>query len=204
MRLGARQQQLAAVAILVCALLLVFILLIHPLFSLFIQQGATLDRLENQLSHYRHLSDDLEQTELTLQRLQRENPSAELYLPETRPSLSSAWLQQHLNQLVSHSGGQLVSIQNVELKTMTPLPGIAIRVHLRGEIGQLVPLFHALESGRPMLFINDLVISASHRRRNIRVIRNLPINRRRDPSYQNIPSLDIRFNLLGYSQKRVP
>ncbi|GAA3550333.1 type II secretion system protein GspM [Zobellella aerophila] len=203
MRLSTRQQQLAAVAILTSVLLL-FGLLLHPLLNLFMQQGATLSRLESQLARYQKLSDNLEQTEQTLQRLKKENPSADFYLPETRPSLASAWLQQHLNQLVSHSGGQLLSIQNTQANTTSPLSSIALKVHLRGEMGQLVQLFHALESGRPMLFINDLVISASPGRRNIRISRHLPPNRGQDPRYQQLPSLDIRFDLLGYGQREAP
>lgn len=203
MTLGARQQQMAALAILAGTLLLVFSLLIHPLLSLFMQQGATLSRLENQQARYQQLADDLEQTEQALRKLKNENPSADLYLPENRPPLASAWLQQHLNQLVSRSGGQLVSIQTVPPNTATPLPGIALKVHLRGEVEQLVHLLHALESGRPMLFINNLVISANTARSNIRNRNLLLRSRRQAPGLQQ-PSLDIRFDLLGYSQRETP
>ncbi|WP_375056546.1 type II secretion system protein GspM [Zobellella sp. DQSA1] len=200
MNLSARQQQAAALGLLLVVVMLAFSLAIGPLFGLFLRQGATIGQLEDQLNRYQRLSAELEQTERALQRLRADTPDTGLYLPERRPALASAWLQQHLNRLVSRSGGQLVSIQNAPLATEGPLPGVVLRVHLRGELDQLVPLLHALESGQPALFIQGLVITANPRRPAIQVNRNIVI-RRQDPRLRQIPSLDVRFDLIGYAQR---
>jgi general secretion pathway protein M len=200
MNLNARQQQAAALVLLVLVLVLAFSLVINPLLGLFLQQGATIAQLEDQLNRYQRLSAELEQTEQALQQLRADTPDTGLYLPERRPALASAWLQQHLNRLVSNSGGQLVSVQNAPLGSEAPLPGVMLRVHLRGELDQLVPLLHALESGRPALFIQGLVITANPRRPAVQINRNIVI-RRQDPRLRQIPSLDVRFDLIGYTQR---
>lgn len=203
MNLSARQQQLAALGILVLVLVLAFGLVINPLLRLFWQQGTTLTQLEDQLGRYQRLSAELEQTEQALQQLRAETPDTGLYLPERRPALASAWLQQHLNRLVGRGGGQLVSIQNAPLDAEGPLSGVMLRVHLRGELDQLVPLLHALESGQPALFIRSLVITANPRRPAVQINRNQVV-RRQDPRRQQIPSLDVRFDLIGYTQRETP
>ncbi|GAA3698451.1 hypothetical protein GCM10022421_00890 [Oceanisphaera sediminis] len=198
--LGQRQQQAIALGLLITALLLIFSLIISPLLGLFLQQGAAIHQLEDRLHRYQQLSAELEQTEQSLQQLRSATPDTGLYLPERRPSLASAWLQQHLNRLVSLSGGQLVSIQNAQPGTEGPLQGVVLRVHLRSEIDQLVPLIHAIESGDQALFMRDLVITANPRRAITRNNRNRVIRRQRVNARQ-IPSLDIRFDLLGYTQR---
>ncbi|MBL1379324.1 type II secretion system protein GspM [Zobellella iuensis] len=200
MNLSARQQQAVALGLLLVVVMLAFSLVIGPLLGLFLQQGATIGQLENQLNRYQRLSAELEQTEQALHRLRADAPDTGLYLPERRPALASAWLQQHLNRLVSRSGGQLVSVQNAPLSAEGPLPAVVLRVHLRGELDQLVPLLHALESGRPALFIQSLVITANPRRSAIQMNRNIVI-RRQDPRLRQLPSLDVRFDLIGYAQR---
>ncbi|WP_417615058.1 type II secretion system protein GspM [Oceanisphaera sp.] len=196
--LSQRQQQAAALGLLIVVLLLVISLFIIPLFGLFWQQSTVIRQLEDRLDRYQQLSSELEQIEQSLQQLRATTPDNGLYLPERRPALASAWLQQHLNQLVSHSGGQLVSIQNAQPTLDSPLQGIMLRVHLRSEIDQLVPLLHAIESRQPVLFIQDLVITANTRRS--RIIRNRG-SRRQSSRVRRNPSLDIRFDLVGYTQK---
>ncbi|WP_107852368.1 type II secretion system protein GspM [Oceanimonas marisflavi] len=202
MNLDARQQKWLALALLALVLLLVFSLIISPLFSLFWRQGERLAQLEDQLTRYQRLAGELEQTEQQLQQLRASTPDDNLYLPEQRPTLAQAWLQQHLNRRVAQSGGQLVSIQNAPLGTDAPLPEIMLRVHLRSELNELVPLIHELESGTPALFIEDLVITASPRRARVR--NNRVVARRQGARAREIPSLDVRFNLLGYTRQEAP
>ncbi|MFP2769849.1 type II secretion system protein GspM [Oceanisphaera sp. KMM 10153] len=198
--LSQRQQQTAALGLLIAALLMIFNLLVQPLLGLFLQQGAAIRQLEDRLHRYQRLSAELEQTEQSLQQLHDATPYTGLYLPERRPSLASAWLQQHLNRQVSRSGGQLVSIQNAQPNLDGPLQGVMLRVHLRSEINQLVPLIHSLESGQPALFMQGLVITANPRRAIARSNHNRVIRRQRANTRQ-IPSLDVRFDLVGYTQR---
>ncbi|MCC4264510.1 type II secretion system protein M [Oceanimonas baumannii] len=202
MNLDAKQQKWLALALLGLVVLLVFSLIISPLFSLFWRQGERLEQLEGQLERYQRLAGELEQTEQQLQQLSAETPDDNLYLPEQRPALAQAWLQQHLNRQVAQSGGQLVSIQNAPASSDGPLPEVMLRVHLRSELNELVPLIHAIESGMPALFIEDLVITASPRRARAR--NNRVVARRQSARVREIPSLDVRFNLLGYTKQEAP
>lgn len=199
MTLSPQQQKLAALLLLLLALMVLYTLIVHPVLSLFIRQGQAISQLEDRLSRYHRLADSLEEMEQELRTLQQQNPSADLYLPEARPTLASAWLQQHLNRKISSSGGQLISVQNNPLNTETPLPGISLDVHLRCETDALIALLHSLESQRPILFVKDLIISTSNR--GSRVV----VNRTRQSSTQQAaPSLDVRFTLLGYTTGETP
>ncbi|OYD22731.1 type II secretion system protein GspM [Oceanimonas baumannii] len=202
MNLDTKQQKWLALALLGLVVVLVFSLIISPLFSLFWRQGDRLEQLEGQLERYQRLAGELEQTEQQLQQLSAETPDDNLYLPEQRPALAQAWLQQHLNRQVAQSGGQLVSIQNAPASSDGPLPEVMLRVHLRSELNELVPLIHAIESGMPALFIEDLVITASPRR--VRARNNQVVARRQSARVREIPSLDVRFNLLGYTKQEAP
>lgn len=202
MNLDTKQQKWLALALLGLVVVLVFSLIISPLFSLFWRQGERLEQLEGQLERYQRLAGELEQTEQQLQQLSAETPDDNLYLPEQRPALAQAWLQQHLNRQVAQSGGQLVSIQNAPASSDGPLPEVMLRVHLRSELNELVPLIHAIESGMPALFIEDLVITASPRRARAR--NNRVVARRQSARVREIPSLDVRFNLLGYTKQEAP
>ncbi|WMC10517.1 type II secretion system protein GspM [Oceanimonas pelagia] len=202
MNLDARQQKWLALALLALVLVLVFSLIISPLFSLFWRQGERLEQLESQLARYQRLAGELEQTEQQLQQLRAATPNDNLHLPEQRPALAQAWLQQYLNRRVAQSGGQLVSIQNAPAGSEGPLPEVMLRVHLRSELSELVPLIHAIESGTPALFIEDLVITASPRRARVR--NNRVVARRQNAQVRDIPSLDVRFNLLGYTRQEAP
>ncbi|MGP7735254.1 type II secretion system protein GspM [Oceanimonas smirnovii] len=202
MNLSARQQKLAAMGLLGLVILLIFSLFISPLFSLFWRQGERLKQLEGQLERYQRLASELEQTEQQLQQLRAATPDDNLYLPEQRPALAQAWLQQHLNRVVARNGGQLVSIQNAPAGSGIPLPEVMLRIHLRNELSELVPLIHELESGTPALFIQDLVITASPRQTRIRS--NRIVTRRQSAQVREMPSLDVRFNLLGYTRQEAP
>ncbi|OXY80589.1 type II secretion system protein GspM [Oceanimonas doudoroffii] len=189
---NARQQQLAALGLLLLVMVLLTSLVISPLIGLFFHQGEQLDQLASRLERYRALAEQRDETDRQLQHIRARQPDNDLYLPEQRPTLAQAWLQQHLNLLVAQHGGQLISIQNASANANAPLPEVMLRVHLRSELDELVPLLHALESNTPVLFISELVISASSRENR----RTAPLNRRQQPER---PTLDVRFNLLGYT-----
>lgn len=197
-RLSVGQRQSLAVVLLILVLSMFFMLLVKPVVTQYLAYGESINGLENQLAHYRRLAMGAEDAERELQALQAENPTTEFYLQESKPALAAAKLQQHLHRVVGGSGGQVISTQILTQKNLDPLPSVAIKVHLRGETGQLIDLLYHLETGKPMLFMENLVVNSNPRRKVRRTRKNLKKTRviRTPP-----PSLDVRFDLIGYTAK---
>lgn len=194
------QRRLLALAVLMVVIVLLFILLINPLLSRYLQYGESIDSMQNQLAVYQRLSEGREQLEIQLQQLQAMDTDQEFYLPESKPALAAARLQQYLSDIIKISGGQVISTQILSRQPQEQLEGIAIQVHMQLEIGELVTLLHGIESGRPLLFVDDLVITTNTRPTRQRQ-RQVNQNRHRSASVVEARSLDVRFELVGYASK---
>lgn len=189
------KSRILALAILIVIVVVAVTLILEPLYNRYVTARDEIDRLDHQISVYKRVASGLLESEAELAALRQNNPTADLYLAETKPMLAAAELQQQLNRMVSNAGGQVVSTQILQRNTDTVLPTVALQVHVRSEIDELVSLMHQAESGKPLLFIDNLVISAAVRSVPQRVNRTRP-NR---PDSQRLPSLDVRFDLIGYS-----
>jgi len=197
-QLSPTQSRLLALGILLLMLILLFSLVIGPLVGRFVSDGESIADLKQQLDRYQSLAAELESSQRQLQRLQSENPASDLYLPEQKAALASARLQQHFNQLLDQSGGQVLSTQDLPLSRDELLPGVAIQVQIRAEIEQLVKLLYGLETSKPLLFVDDLEIIANPRLA-------VPYRPRRNSQVQSqqLSLLNVRFKLLGYTVPEV-
>jgi len=188
------QSRLLAIALLVLVLLLLVRILLVPLWVSWRDYGTRIETLENRLAIYNRLADDLPEDRERLEQLRAGLPTEAWYLSETTPALAAAGLQQLLHRQVNSSGGQVISTQILNTDNESPLQAVSIQVHLRGELGHLVDLLYAIESGRPVLFVDNLRV-LSNPRRQVRSVRTRDARQRS----AMIPALDIRFDLTGYT-----
>jgi len=206
--LSLKQRQFLAVAILAIFMLFVLVFLIKPFLSSYMSYGETIESLEQQVQTFQRLAQGMEQTEADLEKLKQNNPAEEFYLPESKPALAAAELQQYLSSVIRRSGGQVVSTKILNQTNDTPLLSVAIQVHLRLEIEQLVPLLHRIESGKPMLFINNFSVAANVRKARLSRQQRLQQQRkssqnqtRRYRKTEVSRPFDVRFDLIGYAVK---
>jgi len=195
--LNPKQNRILALMILLLLVVALFVLILQPLYNRYVAASDEIDRLEHQIAVYTRVASGLMDSEAELESLLQNNPIADLYLAESKPTLAAAELQQQLNRMVSQSGGQVVSTQILQRNTDTVLPTVSLQVHVRSEIDELVRLLHQMESGKPLLFIENLVISSVARRPVQRANRQ----RQRQQVNRVLPSLDVRFDLIGHSGK---
>lgn len=191
-----QRSRLLAVALLLIMLLLVA-LIIKPVLGSYLGYGERIESLENQLSIYQRLAAGLADDEARLAQLQAAEPVTDLYLPQNKPALAAAHLQQYLHSQVGRGGGQVISTQILSSGESGPLQTVAIQVHMRGELEDLVDLFHSLESGTPALFAENVTVLANPRRQSRVSSRR---SNRRVP-VQTVPALDIRFDLTGFAPR---
>lgn len=184
-----------AIGLLIILTLLIIRVALLPLWIHWFSVADEIDMLEQRRDVYERLVDSLPGQRERLETLQQQVPSEAWYLQESTPALAAASLQQLLHGRASSSGVQVVSTQIINEPAEQGLQTVVIQAHLRGDLGEVVDLLYTLESGQPLLFIDNLTLLANPRRAaaNTRASRN---NGRTD-------HLDLRMNLTGYTGQEV-
>jgi general secretion pathway protein M len=184
-RMSKLQSRYAALALLVAGAAVVLWSVCYPLVSLYSSQAANLERKQNQIVRYRHVADNQEALDKELALLKRRSPAADYYIAGETPALASAQVQQYLKQVVQKNGGELISTQILAAGDADNAQSTSLKVQLRADVNASWQILYALESSRPMLFIDNLVISAR------------PVRGR---TAQDAPtvSLDLSFEMTGY------
>lgn len=192
-----RLRQLLALLILFAVLGLLLVVVLLPLVERWRSDGDSIASLENQLAVYRRVAANLPQQQARLEQLRQNDPAQELYLPESRPALAAADLQQRIGQLVAQSGGQVISTQIVSREDpAAPMPAVALKVHMRGETEQLVRILHGLAYSRPLLLVDNLLVLSNPRLDMQRIYRA--------SERQVLPALDVTFEVVGYMARSEP
>ena len=110
------------------------------------------------------------------------------FLPESTRELASAGLVQRLQQVVANASPnpnacQITAQTPSDMSTQEPYPRVMVQVRLRCGTGELAAVLHALESGSPQLFIDNLDMLS--RRSYLATI-------------GDTGGLDVSFDLYGY------
>ncbi|RUQ32994.1 MAG: general secretion pathway protein [Candidatus Competibacteraceae bacterium] len=185
-------QRLAALALLV---------LLGGVFYLLVDQGL--------LARYRYYRDYLEQKQILLARMERlaasrepiqqqitkirqDQTLARQYLPQTAPALAAAELQQRVRSVVEAAGGALRSTQALPPVEEGGAVKVAVSVMLTGDTDHLQKILYDLESQTPLLFVDNLEISARETRQR------LPNGRL--TNYSRV-QLSVQFEVWGYLHK---
>jgi general secretion pathway protein M len=116
--------------------------------------------------------------------LARINASGIYIRAETEP-LAAAAVQEHLKRAVGLHGGELRSVQSLPSLREDDLTRIGLRVVMTGALGSMTHVLYELESGEPFLFVSDLQIKSTKRRR-------------RKTAEPPVETLSIRFDVYGY------
>ena len=163
-------------------------LLGYPLVSVHAAQSSEIERKQIQVARYAKLAASHEALERELASLKVRNPAATYYVAGETPALASAKMQQYLKQVVERNGGELISTQIVSSDEADLANSSSLKVHLRSDINAATQIIYTLESGRPLLFIDDFAVSA---RRVRGATAGAP----------PLISLDLNFELTGYLQE---
>ena len=108
-----------------------------------------------------------------------------LYIRAATEPLAAAAVQEHLKRAVGLHGGELRSVQSLPSLAEENLTRIGLRVVMTGTLGPMIRVLHELETGEPYLFVDNLQIKSTKRRR-------------RRTQEQPVGRLSIRFDVYGY------
>jgi len=187
-RLTAVQRRFAALALTVALAGLGYGAFVLPLIEAHRYYDESIADLRHRLAQYQRVAKDREANQRLLDQRKRADLAKGHYLAERNPALASAELQALLKRAVEQGKGELVSTQVV-----SPQRGseVTVKVRVRGSIRTLQKLLYALESSRPILFVNNLTVDAAPATRPARPEATPPAN-----------DLVIGIDVTGYTRER--
>jgi general secretion pathway protein M len=151
-----------ALGIALAVLLLAYLVLLHWWFTApMLRLGGEIEEMQAQEQQLRSESAQrprLQQRLAQVRAFEAGNPG---FLPEANRELASAGLVQRLQQVVSGASPnpnacQITAQTPTDMPSKEPFPRVMVQVRLRCGMGELAAVLHALESGSPQLFIDNL------------------------------------------------
>lgn len=144
------------------ALAIAYLLLVHWWFTApMLAMGSEIEAMREQEQALRSEAAQRPQLQLKLAQVRQFEASNPGFLPETSRELASAGLVQRLQQVVASASPnpnscQITAQTPTDMPTQGPFARVMVQVRLRCGMGELAAVLHALESGSPQLFIDNL------------------------------------------------
>ena len=189
-RSPARDARIRGVALIAALAALAYVVGVHWWFTApMLAMGAQIEELRHAELALRMESRQRPEIEKRLAQVQQFEAANPGFLPEANKELATAGLVQRLEQVVQAASPRPDACQ-ITARTPAdavagkePYPRVVVQVRLRCGMGELAAVLHALESGSPQLFVDNLDV----------------LSRR---SYLAAGSeggaLDVSFDLFGY------
>ncbi len=181
-----RESKILALGLLAVFVVLIYSLLINPFVSAYLEKSEEINDVWYRIEKYQQTAASYKGIEQTLARVKRMNPSQGNYVQGNSTALASANLQQYLTRVIARAGGKIISTQNVREEASEIATAVIIKVHMRGELQSLVTTINQLESGKPLLFIENILVVTA------------PSRKLAGSNVVEAEQLDIQFNLVGY------
>lgn len=182
-----------ALALLLAALGLAYLLLLHPWWTVpMLQAQERIDGLRERELRVRTRLQQAPDVQRLLAQVRARQAGASGFLPEATAELATAGLVQRLETVVAQAspGNASCAITNrTPVNRAAPESGyapVAVQVHVQCGMPELAAVLHALESGSPRLFVDNF---------NMLPIRRYVLGANRT---QGNGGVDVTFELVGY------
>jgi len=189
-RLDRRQSRLLALLLFNLALALAVAAIVLPALLMNRHFDELIEAMQDQLEVYQRVARHSDQYQVKYQQLQRARQQDRRYLQSDTESLAIAELQRIVKRMIAGNQGEILSTQVMQTTEEQGFTRVSIRIRMKSRLEEMVKIFHAMESGKPYLFLEDVII------------RSRQVARRRLPSNKTIEEamaqLDIDFQLAGY------
>jgi general secretion pathway protein M len=171
------------------ALLAVYLVTVHWWFTApMLDMGAQVTALRDEEQTLRLQIAQRPELQARLAQVRQFETANPGFLPEGTRELASAGLVQRLQQVVANASPnpnacQITAQTPTDMPTQEPYPRVMVQVRLRCGTAELAAVLHALESGSPQLFIDNLDMLS--RRSYLATL-------------GDTGGLDVSFDLYGY------
>ncbi|OUS16328.1 hypothetical protein A9Q88_07430 [Gammaproteobacteria bacterium 50_400_T64] len=188
-------RRIVAMSLLIVLLAGIVVYAVLPWYEQINLRQTRVDMLQRQLLSTKTLLSNESNIDDELTKIGRLSGDDSLLFSSTKVALAAADLREFIGEVVADSGGQLISVQEYEAASLPDTQAIGLRAHLTGEAQNLSDILYALETARPVIFIDKLTVATSRRSvvRNNRRVRSRPASRLAKRN-----SLDIRLDLSAY------
>ena len=150
--------RLAALLLLVTAILAGYTLLVEPMVIGYTETHRQIDEMRDQLAHLERAAAAQPALARQLKDFQEQQQSRGYFLSGTTDALAAASLQDRVHDLVTVSGGTLKSVEPMPGIEEQGLTRVTLRVQMAATNATLFDVLYALESGNPILFVDNLDI----------------------------------------------
>jgi hypothetical protein len=157
--LPAPARRLLALAILAAGILLVWTIVLGPVFDVWSNAAAATGRSARLLAAYRKTIDDAPRSTALLHDIET-GPYAGFFIDASDPDLAGTKLQQTIKQLTEAATGEIRSIQVLPPGKDHGLSYVSVRTSFSISVMQLKELLEKYDEDRPTLFVDNLVITA--------------------------------------------
>lgn len=187
MRMTPKQSKAAALAILALLIAAVITAIALPLWLLNHRYDAAMDDAVARLSRYSRIMgmrDGLQAKAAQVKVLE----ASHHFLKSASPTLAAAELQELVKTILDANGGKLNSFSPLAFKDDGTYRQVPVSLQINAPLSAVKAMLYALESSRPYLFVDNLVIRAPYN-----------VGARVDSSTE--PELIVQFNVTGYALK---
>lgn len=172
--------RVAAVLLLITAIVGAYTLLVAPIIVGYGETSRDIEEARDQLARFERAAAMRPALVKQMKDFEAQQKSLGYFLTGSTDALAAAGLQDQVHDLVADKGGTLQSIQPMPGVEEQGLMRITLRVQMTGTTETLFDVLYALESGSPILFIDDLDIQNRNRAQG------------------DAGSLTVAFDLSGY------
>ena len=179
-----------AIMLLVIALLLMYLTVFHWFFLRHIEYAEEIGDLRIQLNRFQSVASQRENLQKNLSQIRSSQKDTDLFLEGPEFDEAAAAMSGSIGNMVRSQAGdncQIVSRQPVRPRVQERFQKVTVNVRMRCDARDFLKILHAMETGTPLMLVDDLNIIRPRTRRRTRGTQ---------PAAQG--ALDIRFNVSGY------
>jgi general secretion pathway protein M len=152
----------AALLLLAAVLVAGYLWLVEPITTAYADTESAIADTQALVERYDRLAATRPALEAQLAAIEQKPDTAAYYMSGATDALAAAALQARVTTLVEGSGASLLSIQTLTSTEDKGLRRVAIRLQMTAEIGPLVRVLHGLETGTPLLFVDNLELQSQN------------------------------------------
>ena len=185
-----RNSKTTALLLLAIAIILVYLLMFHWFVQRHREYAGEIGDLRGQLSRFQTVASQRDSLQVRLSEISNSQNDADLFLDYPSFDEAAAAMSGGIGEMVraeADGSCQIVSRQPVRSRVQERFEKVTVNVRMRCDAEDFLKILYGMETGMPLMLVDDLNIIRPRTRRTTRG--------------QNTPTqgtLDIRFNVSGY------
>jgi general secretion pathway protein M len=185
-----RNSKSTALMLLMIAALLVYLLVFHWFVLRHVDYAEEIDELRSQLTRFQNVASQRESLQARLSQIRSLQNNEGFFLEYPTFDEAAAALSGNIGDMVrtqADDSCQIVSRQPVRPRVQERFQKVTVNVRMRCNAEDFLPILFGMETGMPMMLVDDL-----------NIIRPRTNRRVRGQQVEEQGALDIRFNVSGY------